>query len=134
MHSRRQLEVFRRTNSASTICLAMSTIGLKIAGTPTIAARLLMARRGSLETVVGAFGTSTDGSAVVIALLERACANHRARASPKVFSRRITESCSNGTIIVIIMNLCNCRLSAKLQRVYAFVERRMTWLLIRFRI
>ena len=25
----------------------------------------------------------------------------------KAFSRRITESCSNGTIIVIIMNLCN---------------------------
>ena len=53
---------------------------------------------------VGMFGTSTDGSAVVIALLERGCANHRARASPKVFSRRITVSCSNGTIIVIIMN------------------------------
>ena len=27
----------------------------------------------------------------------------------KAFSRRITESCSNGTIIVIIMNLCNFR-------------------------
>ena len=40
---------------------------------------------------------------------ERGCANHRARASPKAFSRRITESCSNGTIIVIIMNLCNFR-------------------------
>jgi len=28
---------------------------MKIAGTPTIAVRLLKARRGSLETVVGAF-------------------------------------------------------------------------------
>jgi hypothetical protein len=40
---------------------------------------------------------------------ERGCANHRARASPKAFSRRITESCSSGTIIVIVMTLCNCR-------------------------
>lgn len=38
---------------------------------------------------------------------ERGCANHRASASPKAFTRRITESCSNGTIIVIIMNLFN---------------------------
>ena len=29
----------------------------------------------------------------------------------KVFSRRITESCSNGNIIVRIMNLSNCQLS-----------------------
>src|SRR5207249_9063489 len=64
MHSRRQLEVFRRTNSASTICLAMSTIGLKIAGTPTIAARLLMARRGSLETVVGALCVAGPGTLI----------------------------------------------------------------------
>src|SRR5437764_13704210 len=64
MHSRRQLEVFRRTNSASTICLAMSTIGLKIAGTPTIAARLLMARRGSLETVVGALCMAVPGTLI----------------------------------------------------------------------
>ena len=32
-----------------------------------------------------------------------------ARASPKAFSRRITESCPNRTIIVIIMNLWNFR-------------------------
>jgi len=64
MHSRRRLEVFRRTNSASTICLAMSWIGMKIAGTPTIAARLLMARRGSLETVVGALCVAVPGTLV----------------------------------------------------------------------
>jgi hypothetical protein len=28
--------------------------------------------------------------------------------APKAFSRRVTESCADGTIIVIIMNLCNC--------------------------
>jgi len=28
-----------------------------------------------------------------------------------VFSRRVTESCENGTIIVRIMNLWNCRFS-----------------------
>ena len=33
---------------------------------------------------VGMFGTSTDGSAVVIALLERGRANHRAREPPKL--------------------------------------------------
>src|SRR5438034_7613404 len=64
MHSRRRLEVFRRTNSASTICLAMSWIGMKIAGTPTIAARLLMARRGSLETVVGALCVAVPGTLI----------------------------------------------------------------------
>ena len=64
MHSRRRLEVFRRTNSASTICLAMSWLGLKIAGTPTIAARLLMARRGSLETVVGALCVAVPGTLI----------------------------------------------------------------------
>ncbi len=31
-------------------------------------------------------------------------------ASPKPLSRRITESCSNGSIIVIIMNLCDFQL------------------------
>ena len=64
MHSRRRLEVFRRTNSASTICLAMSWIGLKIAGTPTIAARLPMARRGNLETVVGALCVAVPGTLI----------------------------------------------------------------------
>ena len=42
-------------------------------------------------------------------LPKRGCANHRARASPQAFSLRITESCFNGTIIVIIMKLCNLR-------------------------
>jgi hypothetical protein len=32
---------------------------------------------------------------------------------PKAPSRRIIESCSIGTIIVIIMNLCNCLFCAK---------------------
>ena len=27
--------------------------------------------------------------------------------APKAFSRQVTESCADGTIIVIIMNLCN---------------------------
>ena len=31
--------------------------------------------------------------------------------APKAFSRRITESCADGTIIMIIMNLWNCRYS-----------------------
>jgi hypothetical protein len=31
--------------------------------------------------------------------------------APKAFSRRATRSCADGTIIVIIMNLWNCRLS-----------------------
>ena len=31
--------------------------------------------------------------------------------APKAFSRRITESCADGTIIVIIMNLWNYRYS-----------------------
>src|SRR6266853_450703 len=73
MHSRRRLDVFRRTNSASTICLAMSWIGLKIARTPTIAARLLMARRGSLETVVGALCVAVPGT-LVSASPARLCA------------------------------------------------------------
>src|ERR1041384_5438104 len=64
MHSRRRLEVFRRTDSASTICLAMSWIGLKIAGTPTIPARLLMARRGTLEIVVGALCVAVPGTLI----------------------------------------------------------------------
>src|ERR1700730_7959432 len=64
MHSRHRLEVFRRTDSASTICLAMSWIGLKIAGTPAIAARLLMARRGSLETVGGALYVVVPGTLI----------------------------------------------------------------------
>src|SRR5215470_3430088 len=73
MHSRRRLEVFRRTSSASTICLVMSWIGLKIAGTPTIAARLLMARRGSLEPVVGALCVAVPGT-LVSASPARLCA------------------------------------------------------------
>jgi formylglycine-generating enzyme required for sulfatase activity len=45
----------------------MSWIGMKIAGTPTIAARLLMARRGSLETVVGVVrGGSWDADLSVV--------------------------------------------------------------------
>jgi len=35
--------------------------------------------------------------------------------APKVFSRRITESCADGTIIVIIMNLWNCRFSVTIE-------------------
>src|SRR5579862_7030603 len=64
MHSRRRLEVFRRTSSPSTLCLAMSWIGLKIAATLTIAARLLMARRGSLETVVDALCVAVPGTPI----------------------------------------------------------------------
>src|SRR5262245_24427700 len=33
--------------------------------------------------------------------------------APKAFSRRLTASCENGIIIVIIMNLRHCRFSAK---------------------
>ena len=39
-------------------------IGLKIARTPTIAARLRMARRGSLETVVGALCVAVPGTLI----------------------------------------------------------------------
>src|SRR5690242_3381059 len=62
MHSRRRLEGSRRTSSASTTCLAMSWVGLPIAGTPTTMARLLMARRGSLETVVAAWCVALPGT------------------------------------------------------------------------
>src|ERR1700730_12952205 len=80
VHSRRRLVVFRRTNSASTICLAMSWIGLKIAGTPTIAARLLMARRGTLETVVGALCVAGPGP-----LVSASSARLAAAGSPRSF-------------------------------------------------
>jgi len=44
--------------------LGMSWIGLKIAGTPSIVARLLMGRRGSLETVVGALCVAVPGTLI----------------------------------------------------------------------
>src|SRR5437870_12279008 len=40
--------------------------------------------------------------------------NHRAREPPKTSSQRIAESCGNGNIIVIIMNLWN--VASPLQR------------------
>ena len=69
---------FRQTNSASTICSGMLWIGMKIAGTPTIAARLLMARRGSLETVVGALCVAVPGT-LISASSARPCAAGRSR-------------------------------------------------------
>jgi len=54
LHSRRRLEVSRRTNSASTTCLAMSGNGLKIAGTTTIRVRSPTVVLGKAGSVVGA--------------------------------------------------------------------------------
>jgi len=45
---------------------------MKIAGTPTIAERLLMARRGSLETVVGALCVVVPGTLVSASSARRA--------------------------------------------------------------
>src|SRR5690242_9756916 len=65
MYSRRPSIVFRRTHSASTTCLAMSWIGLKIAGTTAITVHLPMGRRGSLETVVGTSCMAVHGTLVL---------------------------------------------------------------------
>ena len=53
----------------------------------------------------------------------------------KTFSRRIPVSCSNSTIIVIIMKLCNLLSCIRILRNSCFCgKRRMTCALVRFRI
>src|SRR5260221_8165450 len=66
----------------------------KIAGTPTIAARLLMARRGSLETVVGALCVVVPGT-----LISASSARLAAAGSPRTTDRKSTRLNSSHTVI-----------------------------------
>jgi hypothetical protein len=75
MHSPRRLEVSRRTNSASTICLAMSGNGMKIAGTTTTMVRRQMAVLGKVAIVVGAL------SAVLLIAMFRGSSSRPSAAS-----------------------------------------------------